>query len=110
MPLNESSPRRVRRKIVDEDHAWFSGAQKIESEREGAKFLRAVDQNGVAILQVLRQNYTGVAVQKIDVLVWLQLRLGGGSVLRFSIKLHADDARFRETARQNERAFAARPS
>lgn len=45
--LDEFSLRRVWREVMDENGAWFPGAQKIERELERAKIFWTIDQNGV---------------------------------------------------------------
>lgn len=43
---------------MQKNGAWFSRAQEIERKFEGTKVLWPVDQNGIAILQTFRQDFT----------------------------------------------------
>ena len=105
--LDEISLRRSRREIVNENRAGFSGAEKIDSQFERAEIFWAVDQDRVALLQALRQNLTGIAVEKIDIRFRLQLRFRRGNIFRLPIVLNANDPRLRKATRENERAFPA---
>lgn len=105
IPLDELSRGLVLKKIVNENGARLTGAQQLQSQFERAEFLRPVNQNSVAALQSGREDIARIAVEKIDIRVLLQLRFGDGRMFGVTIKLNADDVRFRKAAGQCERAL-----
>ena len=78
MLLDKLSRRLTLVKIVNKNRARFPGAQKPQGEFERAKLFWPVNENGVAGLEPTGQDLAGITVEKLDICIWLQLRLSDG--------------------------------
>ena len=107
MLLDKPSRRLTLVKIVNKNCARFPGAQKPQGEFERAKLFWPVNENGVAGLEPPGQDLAGITVEKLDVRIWFQLRLGDGCMGWIAIELNAYDPGLRETACQHESAATA---
>lgn len=110
MLLDKLSGRLTLVKIVNENRARFPGAQKLQGEFQRAKIFWSVNENGVADLEPPGQDLAGITVEKLDVRIWFQLRLGDGRMGWIAIELNAYDPGLRETARQHEGTSTAHPA
>jgi hypothetical protein len=104
MLLDKPSRRLTLVKIVNKNRARFPGAEKPQGEFERAKLFWPVNENGVASLESPGQDLAGITVEKLDVRIWFQFRLGDGRMGWIAIDLDAYDPGLRETACQHERA------
>lgn len=107
MSLDKLSGRLTLVKIVNKNRARFPGAQKPQGKFKRAKLFWPVNENGVASLEPPRQDLAGITVEKLDVRIWFQLRLGDGRMGWIAIELNAYDPGLRETACQHESASTA---
>jgi hypothetical protein len=104
MSLDKLSRGLTLMKIVNKDRARFAGAQKPQGEFERAEVFWPVNENGVASLESPREDLAGITVEKLDVRIWFQFRLGDGRMGWIAIDLDAYDPGLRETACQHESA------
>jgi hypothetical protein len=107
MSLNKLPRRLTRMKIVNKNCARLLGAQQPQGEFKRAKIFWPVNENRVASLEPPWEDLAGITVEKLDICIWLQLRLSDGCMGRVAIELDAYDPGVRETARQHESASAA---
>ena len=69
MMINKLPPRRSRPQVVHKDGGRFPCLQKAEGELQGAKILRAVNQDDVAGFNQLREEQKRIAEATFHILV-----------------------------------------
>src|ERR1700730_7041057 len=106
MGSNEFSSWRIRGKVVQKNRARFPSPQQLCREPESTEGFRAIEQHGIAALEILGQEFTGISTQKFHIAVGLELRFRHRSVLRKRIEFYADNLRLGEAACQDQRTFA----
>lgn len=92
---------------MDKNGARFLGPQEFQGKLDATEIFRAINQDGIARLQPLRQILPGIAIQELNVLASTQFCFGGNCVVGFSVQFHADDACVRKAPGKNKSAFPA---
>ena len=90
--------------------AGLAGAQQVGRQFKRAKTFRPINENGIAGLKLLWQNFARVAEQKIHICVLFEPRLGDRCVRAVAVQFHTDDPCVWETASEHERAPTAHPA